>query len=67
MSSIICNELVKTVMNKFINNGHSYESSYLIVKYFIGVTESNISNYQERNKKEVINIGDDNKTKAKTT
>lgn len=50
-------ELFKHIVNKFVYNGHSCESSNLIVKYFIGFTDSKISHYQEQmNKKEVISF-----------
>lgn len=57
MSSIVSKELLKSAISKFINNGHSTESSYLIVKYFIGLKESKILDYQEQMNKNIINFG----------
>lgn len=45
--SSVSKELLKNVLNKFTNNGHSNDSSYLIVKYFIGLTKSKINGYQQ--------------------
>lgn len=49
--SFVSKELLKNVVNKFITNGHSYDSSYLIVKYFIGLENNKINHYQEEMKK----------------
>ncbi len=56
-SSIASKELVKTIMNKFKTSGHSSESSHLIMKYFIGFKENNMSLYQEDIKNRKSNIG----------
>jgi hypothetical protein len=48
MSSIVSNVLMKNVINRFVSNGHSCETAYLIVKYFIGVKESKILHHQEQ-------------------
>ena len=49
--SSVSKELLKNVVNKFTTNGHSNDSSYLIVKYFIGLTSSKINDYQQEIKK----------------
>lgn len=49
--SFVSKELLKNVVNKFITNGHSSDSSYLIVKYFIGLKTNNINHYEEQIKK----------------
>ena len=46
----VSKELLKNVVNKFTANGHSYDSSYLIVKYFIGLGNNKINQYQEEMK-----------------
>lgn len=50
-SSIVSKELIKTIMNKFKTNGHSSESSHLIMRYFIGFKDDNMSLYQEEMKR----------------
>lgn len=45
--SSVSKELLKSVMNKFTTSGHSYDSSYLIVKYFIGLNTSKIDSYNK--------------------
>jgi hypothetical protein len=45
--SLVSKELLKNVVNRFTTNGHSNDSSYLIVKYFIGLNNNNIKNYRE--------------------
>jgi hypothetical protein len=49
--SYVSKELLKNVVNRFTSNGHSTGSSYLIVKYFIGLNKNKISNYEEEIKK----------------
>lgn len=47
----VSKELLKNVINRFTTNGHSNGSSYLIVKYFIGLNDNKINNYEEEIKK----------------
>jgi hypothetical protein len=51
--SLVSKELLKNVVNRFTTNGHSNHSSYLIVKYFIGLNNNNINNYQDEMNKSV--------------
>ena len=51
MSSVASKLLLKSAMDTFMNNGHSCECSYLIVKYFIGLKDTNILNYRTQIKK----------------
>lgn len=51
--SIIPKELLKNVLNRFIANGHSSETSYLIVRYFIGLRTDNLNDYQKKVEKTV--------------
>lgn len=46
--SSVSKELLKNVVNKFTTSGHSYDSSYLIVKYFIGLNTNKIDNYNKK-------------------
>jgi hypothetical protein len=49
--SSVSKELLKNVVNRFTTNGHSNDSSYLIVKYFIGLNDNKINKYEEEIKK----------------
>lgn len=38
-------EVLKVIVNKFVTNGHSFETSNLIVKYFVGQNTMSIDTY----------------------
>lgn len=45
--SVVSKALFKNVVHKFTTNGHSIDSSYLIVKYFIGLNDDKVNHYQQ--------------------